>query len=332
MKTYVVLLTFSAFFLFAFSFNQPVHKCAEWGFFAHKKINRLAIFTLPDDMFGFYKANADYLTEHSVDADKRRHSVKDEAPKHYIDLDHFGGDSISDPQALFDLMPRKWYDAVDKFTEDSLKAYGILPWNLNLLTYKLIDAFKAEDTRKILRLSADIGHYVGDAHVPLHTTENYNGQITGQYGIHGFWESRLPELFYEDYDLFTQEIEYVPNRRDFIWEIIEASHFALDSVLRFEKDLSKKFPEDQKMSFEERGTMITEVYSREFSTEYHNMLDGMVERRFRSAIYSLGCIWYSCWIEAGQPDLDKLIPEDLLPPQLELIDSTAKAPHPERTN
>jgi hypothetical protein len=329
MKKYWIIIILAT-LLISFDSIRPKHNCSEWGFFAHKKINRLAIFTLPSEMFGFYKAHADYLTEHSVDADKRRHSVQGEAPKHYIDLDHFGGDSLSAPEDLFALMPRNWYDAVDKFTEDSLQAYGTLPWNLNLLTIRLVDAFKEKDTKKILRLSADIGHYVGDAHVPLHTTENYNGQVTGQYGIHGFWESRLPELFYDDYDLFAPDIYFVESKRDFIWDIVEQSHYALDSVLTFEKNLSTEFPEDKKMSFEERGTMIMEVYSKEFSTEYHDRLDGMVERRFRSAIHSLGCLWYTCWVEAGQPDLHPLIPNNLLPPFIEQRDSINSESHPKR--
>lgn len=268
-------------------------------------------------MFGFYKANADYITEHSVDADKRRHSVKGEAPKHYIDIDHYGGDSIHSPDSLFSLVPRRWKDAVKKFSQDTLEAYGTLPWQLNLLCYRLKDAFEAKDKKKILRLSADIGHYVGDAHVPLHTTENYNGQQSGQYGIHGFWESRLPELFYEDYDLFSEEAKYQKHKLNFIWEIVYHSHVALDSVLRFEKQLTESYPEDQKMSFEERGTIMSEVYSKDFSTQYHEMLDGMVERRMRSAIYSLGSIWYTCWVDAGQPDLSGLISAEDLPPQLD---------------
>jgi len=299
------------------SLKKPSHNCSSWGFFAHKKINRLAIFTLPEEMFGFFKANADYITEHSVDADKRRHSVKGEAPKHYIDIDHYGGDSIHSPDSLFKLVPRKWKDAVSQFTQDTLEAYGTLPWQLNLLCYRLKDAFEEKNKKKILRLVADIGHYVGDAHVPLHTTENYNGQMSGQYGIHGFWESRLPELFYEDYDLFTPLADYKENKLNFIWEIVHQSHIALDSVLSLEKQLTDSYPEDQKMSFEERGTIMTEVYSKEFSTQYHSLLDGMVERRLRSAIYSLGSLWYSCWVDAGQPDLNDLIDTNAQTPKLD---------------
>ncbi len=306
---------------------KPDHTCSEWGFFAHKKINRLAIFTLPEEMFGFYKAHADYITEHSVDADKRRHSIKDEAPKHYLDIDHYGRDSIYEPKELFSLVPRMWSDAVEEYTEDTLKAYGTLPWQLNRLCYKLVDAFKENNTQGILRVSSDIGHYIGDAHVPLHTTENYNGQFTGQNGIHAFWESRLPELFYEEYDLFAPDIHYIDNRSDFIWEIIEQSHYALDSVLSFELQLSDNFPEDKKMSFEERGAIVTEVYSKEFSQEYHALLDGMVERRFKSAIHALGCIWYSCWIDAGQPNLDLLISKNILSPKVDGKDSLKSESH-----
>jgi len=316
-KKVVAFISVATLFLTLLSLRQPVHSCHGWGFFAHKKINRLAIFTLPEEMFGFYKANADYITEHSVDADKRRHSVKGEAPKHYIDIDHFGGDSIHAVDSLFQLVPKRWKDAVSKFSQDTLEAYGTLPWQLNLLCYRLKDAFEEKNKKQILRISSDIGHYVGDAHVPLHTTENYNGQMSGQYGIHGFWESRLPELFYEEYDLFSPEAEYKKHKLNFIWDIVYQSHVALDSVLRFEKQLTESYPEDLKMSFEERGTIMTEVYSKDFSTQYHEMLDGMIERRMRSAIYSLGSIWYTCWVDAGQPDLSSLVSNEAAPPKLD---------------
>jgi len=331
MKKAIVLWTVAVLSLSFLSLTKASssHSCSGWGFFAHKKINRLAIFTLPEEMFGFYKANADYVTEHAVDADKRRHSIKGEAPKHYVDLDHYGGDSIHEPDSLFKLVPKRWKDAVEKFTQDTLEAYGTLPWQLNLLCYKLKDAFQEKNKKQILRLSADIGHYVGDAHVPLHTTENYNGQQTGQYGIHGFWESRLPELFFEEYELFTTSAEYQDHKLNFIWDIVYSSHLALDSVLSFEKQLTENYPEDLKMSYEERGTIITEVYSRDFSTKYHEMLDGMVERRIKSAIYSLGSIWYTCWVDAGQPDLSTLIPEDALPPKLD-SDSIPTQEHEKR--
>jgi hypothetical protein len=60
-----------------------------WGFFGHKRINRIAVFTLPPEMFGFYKEHLEYLTDHAVDPDMRRYAVEGEAQCHYIDLDHY---------------------------------------------------------------------------------------------------------------------------------------------------------------------------------------------------------------------------------------------------
>lgn len=266
----------------------------------------MAIYTLPQEMFGFYKANADFIRRHAVDPDKRRYSVKGEAPRHYIDIDYYchSGDSNCNP---FEIVPRKWYDAVDKFTEDTLQAYGIVPWHVNLMVMRLTTAFEEKNVSRILRLSAELGHYVGDAHVPLHTTENYNGQLTNQKGIHGFWESRLPELYDRDYDFFVGKATYIESPLDMIWDVIEQSHWAVDSVLRFEAELNAEWPEDKKYVYEERGVALVKTYSEEYSNEYHRRLNNQVERRMRQAIVSLGSLWYTAWVNAGQPDLDTFI-------------------------
>src|ERR1700722_5422839 len=149
--------------------------CSSWGFFAHYRINRLAIFTLPKGMSGFYKANIEYITEHAVSADKRRYVDSTEAPRHFLDADHYGKNPFSH-------IPQNWGDAVHKYTADTLDKYGTVPWAIQYNYYKLVKAFKAHDTTEILNASANLGHYVADAHVPLHLTLNYNGQLTNQTG------------------------------------------------------------------------------------------------------------------------------------------------------
>lgn len=277
-----------------------------WGFYAHKRINRLASFTLPPEMIGFYKRNLNYVTEHAVDPDKRRYVGKDEAPRHYIDIDHYG-----EGMEVFDKMPRKWNEAVQKYTIDTLLAYGIVPWHIDVMVFRLTKAFSDGDLDRILRNSADIGHYIADAHVPLHTTENYNGTMTNQKGIHGFWESRLPELFSDNYDFLVGRAEYIDDPLDFAWEVVKSSHAAKDSVLLFEAELNMEWPTDRKYTMENRGQVIMKVYSQEYSEEYHNRLDGMVERRMRAAIHAIGSIWYTCWVNAGQPNLSKLYDREL---------------------
>jgi hypothetical protein len=271
-----------------------------WGFFGHQRINRMAVFTLPPEMFTFYKYHIRYITENAVNPDKRRYAVVGEAERHYIDIDVYGDSAIFK-------MPRRWEEAVAKYTEDTLRAYGIVPWHLQLMKFQLVNAFKERNTIKILRISADMGHYIGDANVPLHTTENYNGQKTGQYGIHGFWESRLPELFADDYNYFFEKAQYIKSVTERAWRAVTNAHLALDSVLRFEKELTNQFSEDKKFSFETRGNITVKVYSKEFSEAYHRLLAGQVERQMRASIQMVGDFWYTAWVDAGQPNLDSLL-------------------------
>lgn len=295
MKKLTIAILTIALVLFFVPTKEPAYS---WGFFAHRKINRMAVFTLPEEMIGFYKKHIEYITEHAVDPDRRRGMVAEEPPRHYIDIDHYG------PHP-FDSVPKFWKAAVKKYTEDTLKAYGIVPWHIEKMVYRLQDAFKEENLDKILHVSADLGHYIADAHVPLHTTENYNGQLTNQKGIHAFWESRIPELKSEGYDYWVGRAKYIDKPIDKAWATVKASHAAVDSVLKFEAKLNSEFSPDKKYSFENRGNTLVKVYSVEYTEAYNKMLSGMVERRMTAAIITVGSLWYTAWVNAGKPNLDK---------------------------
>ncbi len=297
-RSTLFLLLLFPFFAFAtglFSNNRDPNKSL-WGFYAHKLINRHAVFSLPPEMIIFYKPNINFLVDHAVDPDKRRYAVKGEAPKHYIDLDHYPADTL-------DQMAFYWKAAVEKFTLDTLLSRGIVPWQIVRTQYQLTRAFAEKDFRKILKLSADLGHYIGDANVPLHTTSNYNGQLTNQHGIHGFWESRIPELSANGYDFLIGKATYLPNPQKTAWEAVKNAHNAVDSVLLFEKLLNESIPDDKKYSFEERNGKTISVYSQTFSYAYEKKLSGMVERQLRASIKMVADFWYTAWIDAGQPSL-----------------------------
>ena len=289
------------FFLLICKTDEPAYS---WGFYAHKKINRMAVFTLPEGMIGFYKQHLDYITEHAVDPDKRRYVNPDEASRHYIDMDRYG-------KYAFDSIPHKWNAAIKKYTEDTLKAHGIVPWYIEKMMNRLTEAFRQENLDLILHYSADIGHYIADSHVPLHTTSNYNGQFTNQRGIHGFWESRIPELKSEGYDYWVGKAKYIDKPIEKAWSSVKASNAALDSVLRLESELNARYSPDKKYSFENRGQTMIKVYSYEYTNEYNIMLNGMVERRMRGAIITVGSMWYTAWVNAGKPDLIKFNEKDI---------------------
>ncbi|MEM9545994.1 MAG: zinc dependent phospholipase C family protein [Bacteroidota bacterium] len=345
----------------------------DWGFFAHRKINRMAVFTLPPEMIQFYKNNIEFITEHAIDPDKRRYASKHEAVRHYIDIDSWGDNPFYDVPRIFEdalikyseyslsgskgatievdytrdtirlsvnnqfyfcqtdtlrryfrdsIMP-DYYDGAWSIPNEELKTLftdfdrsgnlsmidkfsqeGILPYHLNMMYYWLVKAFENQDLENILRLSAEFGHYIGDAHVPLHTTKNYNGQLTDQVGIHAFWESRLPELYADDtYSFLVGKAEKIDRPLSYFWNVVKDSHDLLEDVFSIEKELTQTFPEDQQMCFDERLERTIKTQCPEFAYEYHRRLNGMVEARMQDAILSIGSVWYSAWIDAGQPDL-----------------------------
>lgn len=285
-----------------------------WGFFGHQRINRLAVFTLPPDLIGFYKKNLSYVTRASINPDKRRYAVPEEAARHFMDVDHYS-------DSVMAALPEDWRSAIKIYPADTLEAHGVLPWHIYTMYVRLRDAFMVRDPAMILKLSAELGHYVADAHVPLHTTKNYNGQLTGQEGIHGLWESRLPELFSRDYDFVVGQAGYIPDPRATAWRIIRSSHALVQRVLDEEKRLGLEYAE-KKYSYETRGNTTVKVYAAEFSQAYHDALKGMVEAQMRAAVKAVGDYWFTAWVDAGEPDMRKLIQ---YAPSKEELDTTREA-------
>ena len=369
--------------IFGFTLNHD----EDWGFFGHKRINRLAVFTLPEEMMPLFKLNLDFLTEHAVDPDKRRYAFRLEAPRHYLDMDAYLGKCLSQnfaeafsSFALLQFVSNKndtsWVHVTDttwchqgkdalltdsketwsvpkwkvrnlynKFVlpayynikyeipVDSLKElfppyakkmasvklidhfteHGIVPYIIEQYYNRLVKAFISKDKNLIINTAADLGHYVGDANVPLHACSNYNGQKSDQYGIHAFWESRIPELFADDqYDYFVGKAQYIKDIKKFAWETINESGRLADTVLLFEADLRKIFPKDQQMCFDQRSGQSVWIQCRDFAAAYQERMNGMVENRMRNAIIGVGSVWYTAWVESGQPDLNFLADQPVL--------------------
>ena len=251
-------------------------------------------------MLILYKPNIEFITGHAVDPDKRRYAVAAEGPRHFIDIDNYGDYPYSN-------LPHKWKDAVAKFGEDTLNENGIVPWHIQTMLNRLTKAFKEKNFTAIMKNSAELGHYIADAHVPLHVSSNHDGQKTDQKGIHAFWESRVPELLADkEFDFFIGKAEYIKDPGAFIWDRVLESGQAADSVLKFEKELSIQFPGDKKYAFEKRNNVVIKQYSSDYSKAYNKKLNGMVERRMRQSIFAVASFWYTAWVNAGQPDLSAL--------------------------
>lgn len=270
-----------------------------FGFVAHRKINRLAVYTLPPEMVGFFKKHIEYLSEHGVDPDRRAYAIEGEAGRHYIDLERFG-------ESPFDSLPRRWTTAVEKYSEDTLLSRGILPWHIYLMMIRLTNAFSEHRGDLVLYHSANIGHYIADACTPLHTTRYYDGKKPDHKGLHALWESRLPEMLAEEFDYLVGRAEYLEDPLGKAWELVALSHSMVDSIFHAYDLELENHPSDRIFTFEVRGQALSRVYCRDFVREINQRLDQMVERQMRLAIKSVGDFWYTAWVNAGQPDLHSL--------------------------
>jgi hypothetical protein len=277
----------------------PHFDAVSFGFTAHRTINRMAVFTLPTSMSGFFKYHIEYITERSIDPDRRAHAVKGEAQRHYIDIDHYG-------VAPFSEMPRKWAEAKRKFSEDTLQKYGILPWHVETMMNRLTRAFAEQDADRIIYNATHLGHYISDLCTPLHVTKYYNGRNDSQRGIHALWETRLVELYSMNYNYMVGRAQYISSPIDRTWELIEESFFKVDTIYAAFDFLVTNMPADKIFAHEMRGQTTLRTFSRDFSDAMHTRLNGMVERQMRLAVKSVGDFWYTAWVDAGQPDLYNL--------------------------
>ncbi|MBC7449804.1 MAG: S1/P1 Nuclease [Hymenobacteraceae bacterium] len=276
-----------------------------WGFWGHQRINRAAILALPDAMRVFFYNHADFITEESVMPDVRKHALGDrnEGPRHYVDVEEFG--------RPLDQFPRTPDEALTAFGPAELDKHGRLPWVILELHDKLTKAFREGKKSDILLLSADLGHYLADAHMPLHTSSNHDGQLTGQKGIHALWEARLPEIFGAKYDLEVAAPTVIADPTAEVWRIIASSHAAVDTILAVDKKLRTELGEKGLVEVDEAGAPKKNrfgqpVHSAVYAERLHTALHGMIVRRMRASISATAAFWYTAWVQAGQPDLKAL--------------------------
>lgn len=280
-----------------------------WGTFGHEHIDRAAVFALPAPLQTFFYNHIDFITQESTVPDLRKYTLNDKAenPRHFFDFENFGSP---------DSLPKTMTEAKARYDEKFLKDNGILPWYIQDLMEKLTKAFKEKKKTEILFIAADLGHYLGDANMPLHISANYDGQLTNQKGIHSLWESRLPEMFGKDFNYYTGDAKYIDNVQIETWNIMFSTHKLADTVLLKDRELRKKFTDEKIFKTGSDGKVIKSkygqsIYSDEYAKQFHASLNGMVEKQMRKSIMDAANFWYTAWVNAGKPDLTDLDPAEL---------------------
>jgi len=268
---------------------------SSWGFLVHRTINQLAVYSLPEPLQSYFHQDQNYLVANAPRPDIRRNTDKSEATKHFIDLEAYGPNAANN-------MPLNWADAVKKYSEDTLLKYGWAPYLIINELDKLTSAFRSKNKDSILFYAADIGHYIGDVHVPLHTTINYDGQLTNQKGLHSMWESFIPELRIDQYQLYNaHKATYLKNPSEALWEDIRKAASLVPEMLAVEQEVSIQFKPETKYKTQMRYGKETKLYTKEFAEAYANGLGSTINTQLIASSNMIADFWYTAWVNAGKP-------------------------------
>lgn len=273
---------------------------SSWGFLVHRTVNQLAVYELPGTMRPFFYRHMSYIVQHSVRPDQRRNEDPTEAPKHFIDLEFFGDSAAWK-------MPLQWNEAVARYTRDSLLKYGYVPYYIIDMKDRLTNAFRTGNADSILFYAADIAHYIGDAHVPLHTTINYDGQLSNQKGLHALWETVVPELELATYTLSSKHrAVYLFKPAEAVWKAVRSGFVLVNDVMEQEKKATASFTDSTKYRIQIRNGREVKYYTAAFAKEYSRRLGNTINKQLMLSADLIADFWYTSWVDGGKPNLKVL--------------------------
>jgi hypothetical protein len=255
-----------------------------WGFEAHKFIMARAIALLPPEIRPYFEKYEASIVEHAIDPDLwRTAGWLEEPPRHFVDMDAYGPYPFTE-------MPHVYDEAVKRYGTEFVLKNGTLPWRSEEIYTKLVDAFtqKAGYSRENIRLfSSVLTHYASDAHVPFHAALNYDGQLTGQWGIHSRFEGELFERYRSQLRISPRPTAPISNAREFIFATLTASFPLVQPLL----DADKK------------AVAGRDTYDDRYFTRFFSIAGPILEQRLSESITGSASLITAAWVEAGRPAL-----------------------------
>jgi len=250
-------------------------KVYAWGWQTHRYINENAVDYLPPEM-DFFQDHRNYLHEHSTDPDV------DNLPGyyHYIDIDYY-------PEFFNGTFPNNWDDAVAQYGYDVIIDYGTVPWVIEEWTDSLTVLMANGQWDIVWQVAAELGHYVADSHQPLHLTLNYNGQSTGNYGIHSRYETQMMNAHLSELPL--------PDSSSVYWNsVIDSTFHYIDEIYPYVSDI---------IAADDLASDQDPNYNSTYYNILWNELDSLTIDVVHCAIVDLASIWHTAWVNAGHPSL-----------------------------
>ncbi len=261
---------------------------ASWGYEGHRKISTPSVSYLPLGM-DFLKATwTTFIRDHASDADYRKDTDPTEAPKHYIDIDNYQEFNLTGK------IPMSW-DSVNLLHGNAfVMDNGILPWATRTAFDSVKACFERKNWDKAALYAADLGHYVADGHMPLHITKNYNGQFTGQTGVHSRYETKMINAYVSQIIYSSDTAQVIQDVTGYIFTYLYHNYIYVDSVL---------YADHQ--AFVIAGSTTAPG----FLPALWDSAQSFTVPLFRNASLALANLIYTAWVQAGSPNPTSAINE-----------------------
>lgn len=250
-----------------------------WGGTGHRVIASRYSASLPGPMNGLALNDA-WVVDHVMDPDARKSTVPSERYRHYIDIDaypEYHAGTLSHDRAVLEAA----YGAAQ------VEQWGIVPWAIGEVVDSMTAAMERADWTRVRFWTADLCHYVGDLHQPLHCTLNYDGQLTGNNGIHYRYESRMLDLNSGALVLPAGAYTYYPSPVDAAFE------FAGQSQIR----VAEVIDADNAAKAVSGGSVTSPAYY----SELWNRTRQLTLTRLTQAAVVTASFVYTAWVNAGHP-------------------------------
>lgn len=267
---------------------------AAWGFSAHQFIMRRAIDLLPPELKPLFERHRDEVVVRVKDPDLWRSVGWPEDSNHFMD---FG---VREYGAYpFTELPRDYTQALEKFGQATITRNGRLPWRLSEMSGNLRRAFEAVGRRSpyaegdVVLFSAVAAHYIQDAHQPLHASDNYDGQLTGQRGVHARFEADLFDRYESRITIAPPPVVPVPAADAAAWEVLLESYRQVEPLLKADKEASEG----------------REFYDDVYYDRFFALVRPMLERRLSAAISATAGVITGAWVQAGRPAIRLNVPQ-----------------------
>jgi hypothetical protein len=264
-------------------------RASAWGFVAHRFIMARAIDLLPPELKPFYERYRDEIVVRATDPDLWRNAGFDEEEPHHFF--NFGAREFGEPP--FTALPREFGAAIEKFGMRTLKRLGMLPWRFQEEFGNLRRAFEGFTRGSfygpgdVVLFTGAAGHYIQDAHQPLHATNNYDGQLTGNDGIHARFERDLIERFQPRLTVKAAAPRGITNARDAAFDALMSGYALVEPILEADRAaIARK-----------------DTYDNEYFEAFLSKVKPVLERRLAESITATASLIIGAWEQAGKPVL-----------------------------